>query len=77
MIMSTNSNVRVINNTAAQNGGPVWHKLHSEREEVCELLLKEGASKYAAEAAAGNLDQDALQAENWHRELLEGAATQD
>jgi RNA polymerase-binding transcription factor len=71
MIMSSNPNVRGFDNPGEQHGGPVWHKLHSEREEVSELLLKEGASKYAAEAATGKVDQDAIQAENWRRELLQ------
>ena len=69
--MSANSNDYAIDNTVELNGGPVWHQLHSEREEVCELLVKEGASKYAAERETGNVDQDAMQAENWHKELLQ------
>lgn len=64
-------NARVIENPIERNGGPVWNKLHSEREEVCEVLLKESSSRYAVETASGMLDQSATESENWHKNLLQ------
>ncbi len=70
--MNTNPNTRVTDNPVDRNGGLVWHRLHSEREDVCEALLKECVLGYAAQAGAQRLSsEDAMQAANWHRELLQ------
>ena len=39
--MSANPNIRAIDNPVDKNGGLVWNRLHSEREDVCEALLQE------------------------------------
>lgn len=69
--MSAESNVCVIGNPVERNGGPVWHKLHSEREEVCEALLQEGAPRSGVEAETRKVVQDAVLGENWHKDLLQ------
>jgi RNA polymerase-binding transcription factor DksA len=37
--MNTNTTTPVIDNSFAQNGGHIWSRLHSEREDVCAALL--------------------------------------
>ncbi len=70
--MNTNPNTRVTDDNVDRNGGLVWHRLHSERADVCEALLKECVLGYAAEAGARRMSsEDAMQAANWHRELLQ------
>jgi RNA polymerase-binding transcription factor DksA len=83
-IMSGNSGIRVTDNTPERNGGLVWNRLHSEREDICEALLKECAPDYeglrvlracaqnfAQAETPGVLNDDAIQTANWHRELLQ------
>jgi hypothetical protein len=48
--------------------GLVWHLLHSEREDICEVLLKEPVPAFGSEAA---IQEDALSAPAWHKELLQ------
>ncbi len=70
--MSTNPNIRVIDNTVGQNGGLVWHRLHSEREDICEALLKEPSLVFRTGAALrGMSNEDTVRIANWHRELLQ------
>lgn len=52
-------------------GGVVWHRLHSEREDICDALLNEGAPGREAQAAESISHEDAIIAANWHRELLQ------
>jgi DnaK suppressor protein len=54
------------------NGGLVWNRLHSEREDICEALLKEPVSGSEAERAMTAISkEEATMAANWHRELLQ------
>ncbi len=71
--MSANLNVLAADNlVGTTGGGVVWHRLHSEREDICEALLKECAPGYEAQAGAQRLSgEDALRTANWHRELLQ------
>lgn len=71
--MSASPNNRVIDNPVERNGGLVWHQLHSEREDVCEALLKkECAPAFEAQVETqGMVNQGPMQAEDWHRELLQ------
>ncbi len=70
--MSTNPNILAIDNPVDRNGGLVWHRLHSEREDICEALLKDCAPGYEAEAGAQRMsNEDAKRTANWHRELLQ------
>ena len=67
--MSANLNAVPVDNPVDTNGGLVWHRLHSEREDICEALLKHCGSGQQGPAAEAN--EDATQAANWHRELLQ------
>lgn len=71
--MSTNL-IHLIEIPVGGRGGQVWNRLHSEREDICEVLNKEqfhpdsvtqpGALEISNEAAMDDA--------NWHRELLQG-----
>ena len=70
--MSANSCIRVIDSRVDQNGGHIWYRLHSEREEICEALLKEPVAGSGTETVMHGMSKgDALRAANWHRELLQ------
>lgn len=70
--MSSNLNVLPADGLAdTSGGGIVWHRLHSEREEICETLLKDCAPRYEAKAAEPRLNERALNAADWHRAMLE------
>lgn len=70
--MSTNSNIPLIEVPVSGNGGLVWNRLHSEREDICEALLKEpvGASETETTTQA-TAAEDSTLAANWHRALLQ------
>ena len=60
------------NNTMAvlsQHSG-TWQRLHSEREDVSEALLKESAAR-DPKMGANAIATGAVGRERWHRELLE------
>jgi len=59
--MSTQINIPTVDSSVAPNNGAVWYRLHSEREDICEALLKESAPENEA----------GVRAANWHRELLQ------
>jgi len=69
--MSANPNLRTIDNPA-WNCGLVWHRLHSEREDICEALLKDPAPGNGTDAVlrAGMSPGDAVRTATWHAELL-------
>jgi DnaK suppressor protein len=70
--VSADPNIRVIDNPVEPNGGLVWNRLHSEREDICEALLKEGAKDFETRAGAQAMSKDdAMRTGNWHRELLQ------
>lgn len=70
--MSANLNTPAIDNPVEQNGGVVWNRLHSEREDICEALLKEPVTGFASEAATHRLSKENDQrTSNWHKELLQ------
>jgi len=66
--MSANPNLRVTDNPAERNGRPVWHRLHSEREEICEVLSKEFRPSLQVPAAANQ--EEVSRNAKWHAELL-------
>ena len=52
--MITNPTTHGIENTFDSRSGLVWNRLHSEREDICETLLKESARSFAdAHPASG------------------------
>jgi hypothetical protein len=70
--MSANLNTPATENLVKQNGGVVWNRLHSERENICEALLKEPVAGFGSEAATQRLSKDyAPGTSNWHKELLQ------
>src|SRR6266545_1705490 len=72
IIMSGNPNTPKMDNPVDRNGGLVWNRLHSEREDICEALLKESLTGFGTEAATqGMSKEDAVRTANWHRELLQ------
>ncbi len=68
--MSANLTILAVDNPANTHG-VVWHRLHSEREEICEALLKESAPSYETSGAEPMSNEGAMNAANWHRELLQ------
>ncbi|HWN12131.1 MAG TPA: TraR/DksA C4-type zinc finger protein [Pyrinomonadaceae bacterium] len=69
--MSTNS-IRLAEIPIDGNGGLVWNRLHSEREDVCEALLKEHVAGSEAETLMQEMSkEDSIRAADWHRELLQ------
>lgn len=70
--MSANLSTRVVNNSVERHGGAVWHRLHSERANICEALVKEFRPSLEDQPGAlGWSKEDARRAESWHRELLQ------
>jgi RNA polymerase-binding transcription factor DksA len=71
-IMSVNVNRYLIDNAVERNGGLEWHRLHAEREEICEALLKGWAPAYEAQPEAKRMSSElAMHDANWHRDLLQ------
>lgn len=70
--MKASPDILAINNPVDRNGGVVWHRLHAEREDVCEALLKEFRPSVVALPGAYEMPkEDTLRTATWHRELLE------
>jgi RNA polymerase-binding transcription factor DksA len=70
--MSANLNIHAIDNTVGSNGGIVWNRLHSEREDICEAMLKESQSSSEARPEAPRIAKEVNICDaNWHRELLQ------
>ena len=69
--MSANPNSSVLHNNLEQNGGVVWHRLHSEREDICEALLKEPAAGHEPLGPDRMGNEATMSASYWHRELLQ------
>lgn len=69
--MSANLNIRAIDNSVGINGGLMWNRLHSEREEICEALLKEFRPNSQAQLQESAAKEEVMRTANWHRELLQ------
>ena len=59
--MSTNLQAQ-FSNSVRQSDGGVWYELRSEREKICETLLRDPRSSVAALPAAARADEKRLQA---------------
>ena len=68
--MSANPKIHLIEIPAGGNGGLVWNRLHSEREDICEAILRDGQSEMKALIGTDKRPAD-MSATNWHRELLQ------
>ena len=69
--MSANLNIHSTDNILNQESGLIWHRLHSEREDICEALHHEPDSNSQAPGRAESESSDAERAGYWHRELLQ------
>lgn len=67
--MSVNLNTRVIDSSVPGAGAPLWYRLHSEREGICEALLNDAEPKTSLLHGVAH-DQSSSSA-GWHRELLQ------
>ncbi len=72
MTVSTNPSIRVIDNPVDKNSGLVWYRLHAEREDICEALLKESAPGDEGQAGTERVsNEDVMRTAIWHREMLQ------
>ena len=70
--MNANPSSPAIENAADMSGGVVWHRLHSEREDICEVLLREPLPGVETNGATPTTSEDDVgRPANWHRELLQ------
>ena len=69
--MTPNINTPAVDSSVDPKGASVWHRLHSEREDICEALLKEGAPNLEAQLTQLRSNETGIRAANWHRELLQ------
>lgn len=67
--MSANLKIHLIE-IPVGNGGFVWNRLHSEREDICEAMLKDSQSEMKAQVETDKRPAD-KSTTNWHRELLQ------
>ena len=67
--MNTNLNTYLIEVPIGGSGGEVWNRLHSEREDICEAMLKDCQVKSEVNAEA-DAARDMTTA-NWHQKLLQ------
>ena len=67
--MSTNAKIHLVENAFAGTGGLVWNQLHSEREDICEAMLKDCQTLSEMDGAAEGPGNGATK--NWHQELLQ------
>ena len=70
--MSATTSFFETDNSINRSDGVAWNRLHSEREDVCEALLKEYRPAFESsreDNAAGN--EEPARTAFWHRELLQ------
>lgn len=69
--MNANQSNHAIENqpSVGEHGGVVWNRLHAEREDVCEALLKEFCPGAKVRRRVRAMSHE--HAANWHRELLQ------
>ena len=67
--MITNNQVKLIEVPIAGKAGLVWNCLHDEREDICEVMLRDYQSMSGAEAEFNNSPPES--AKDWHRELMQ------
>lgn len=69
--MNVNPNTRVIDSLLDTSGSLVWNRLHSERENICEALVKEPGPNSGSQLPKIAATEEARRAARWHRELLQ------
>jgi hypothetical protein len=60
-VTKMSTQVNIPDSSIEAKNGAVWYRLHSEREDICEALLKEIVPQ----------NESGLQAASWHQELLQ------
>ena len=69
--MSAKLNNAVIDICPERIEGAVWYRLHEEREDICEALLREPSLARKILESQRTSNQDAVSTANWHREMLQ------
>jgi len=70
--VSANPNTRVTDRAVIRSEGLVWNRLHSEREDICEALLKDSQPSTETQSGKQRMSkEEAARAAYWHRELLQ------
>jgi len=67
--MSTNDKVKLIEVPFAGKDGLVWNCLHAEREDICEVMLRDYQSISGTDAEFNNSPPESTK--DWHRELMQ------
>jgi RNA polymerase-binding transcription factor DksA len=67
--MNANAKTHLIEIPVGGKGGEIWNRLHSEREDICEVMLRD--CKCTSEATGEASRPPELTTPNWHRELLQ------
>jgi hypothetical protein len=57
--MNENRTIKLVEIPIGGNGGFIWNRLHAEREDICEALLKDDDRKKSLQARLRKVD-DAL-----------------
>lgn len=69
--MSAALNIYTLDRSPRQDGGLIWHRLHSERQDVCEALIKESRPIVQTPEDAPGMAPAGSGPANWHRDLLQ------
>lgn len=70
--MTARLNILETDNSINRGGGTVWNRLHSEREDICEALLKESEpGSGSSPRSSAPSKEEAARKTLWHRELLQ------
>ena len=69
--MNANPNTHGIDSLLHVSGCIVWNRLHSEREDICEALVKEFFPKSQTQWEEIAVREEAMRTARWHQELLQ------
>ena len=65
--MNTNSKIHLVEIPIGGHGGVVWNRLHSEREDICQAMIKDSQHMSRVDADG----KSARDTAHWHQELLQ------
>jgi RNA polymerase-binding transcription factor DksA len=69
--MNANPNTHAIDSLLDRSGSLVWNRLHSEREDICEALVKEPWPESQIQPKAFAYSEEVRRTASWHREMLQ------
>jgi len=69
--MGANQTIVVFDSSVDRGGGADWYRLHAERENVCDALLKEFRPSVDKPGALGLSPEETRRAQTWHEGLLQ------